>query len=87
MFVVETLGKIRRFTHTEGKSLKATGRELGISRKVLRTDETDLDMSGTVSRSQSLVPSEIGLTNCCLSMKLRHHAKLLHADRTNHFAD
>ncbi|WLE00395.1 hypothetical protein PX860_26195 (plasmid) [Agrobacterium leguminum] len=45
MLVVETISKIRRLAHVQGKSIKAICRELGISRKVvrkvLRTDETE----------------------------------------------
>ena len=45
MLVVETISKIRRLAHVQGKAIKAICRELGISRKVvrkvLRTDETE----------------------------------------------
>lgn len=45
MLVVETISKIRRLAHVQGKSIKAICWELGISRKVvrkvLRTDETE----------------------------------------------
>ena len=45
MLVVETIGKIRRLSLVQGKSIKAICRELGISRKVvrkvLRSDETE----------------------------------------------
>lgn len=34
--VVETIAKIRRLSRVHGKSIKAIGRELGISRKVVR---------------------------------------------------
>ena len=45
MLVVETISKIRRLAHVQGKSIKAICRELGISRKVvrkvLRSDEAE----------------------------------------------
>jgi len=45
MLVVETISKIRRLAHVQGKSIKAICRELGISRKVvrkvLRSEETE----------------------------------------------
>lgn len=45
MLVAETILKIRRLTHVQGKSIKVICRELGISRKlvrkILRADETE----------------------------------------------
>ena len=51
MLIVETILKIRRLAHVQGKSIKAICRELGISRKVvrkvLRTDETEFKYERT----------------------------------------
>ncbi|OYR22377.1 homeo-like domain protein [Brucella thiophenivorans] len=45
MLIVETISKIRRLAHVQGKTIKAICRELGVSRKVvrkvLRSEETD----------------------------------------------
>ncbi len=43
MLIVETISKIRRLAHVQGKTIKAICRELGVShkvvRKVLRSEE------------------------------------------------
>ena len=45
MLIVETISKIRRLAHVQGKTIKAICRELGVSRKVvrkvLRSEETE----------------------------------------------
>lgn len=45
MLIVETLSKIRRLAHVQGKLIKEICRELGVShkvvRKVLRSEETE----------------------------------------------
>lgn len=45
MLIVETISKIRRLVHVQGKTIKAICRELGVSRKVvrrvLRSEETE----------------------------------------------
>jgi len=45
MLIVETISKIRRPAHVQGKTIKAICRELGVSRKVvrrvLRSEETE----------------------------------------------
>nr|WP_235926287.1 helix-turn-helix domain-containing protein [Brucella anthropi] len=47
MLIVETISKIRRLAHVQGKTIKAICRELGVSRKVvrrvLRSEETELN--------------------------------------------
>ena len=44
MLVVETIGRVRRAHLRQGKSIKETARELGLSRntvrRILRSDET-----------------------------------------------
>ena len=41
MLVVETIARIRRAHFVQGKSIKAICRELGVSRKVLRSEVTE----------------------------------------------
>jgi len=36
MLIVETVSKLRRLAHVQGKAIKAICRELGVSRKVVR---------------------------------------------------
>ena len=44
MFIVETIGRIRRMYHVDGKTIKKIARELNISKntvkKVIRSDQT-----------------------------------------------
>jgi transposase len=60
MLVVETILKIRRLAHVQGKTIKAICRELGISRKVvrkvLRTDETEFKYERTRQPQPKLGP-------------------------------
>ncbi len=60
MLIVETILKIRRLAHVQGKSIKAICRELGISRKVvrkvLRTDETEFKYERTRQPQPKLGP-------------------------------
>lgn len=49
MFIVETIGKIRRMYHVDGKAIKAIARELNISKntvkKVIRSDQTKFELA------------------------------------------
>ncbi|MCQ1774489.1 IS21 family transposase, partial [Neorhizobium galegae] len=60
MLIVETILKIRRLAHVQGKTIKAICRELGISRKVvrkvLRTDETEFKYERTRQPQPKLGP-------------------------------
>ncbi|MCQ1772590.1 IS21 family transposase, partial [Neorhizobium galegae] len=63
MLIVETILKIRRLAHVQGKTIKAIKaicRELGISRKVvrkvLRTDETEFKYERTRQPQPKLGP-------------------------------
>ncbi len=74
MLIVETILKIRRLAHVQGKSIKAICRELGISRKVvrkvLRTDETEFKYERTVvNLSRSSVPGAVSSMECCSPMR------------------
>jgi transposase-like protein len=46
MLVVETILKIRRLAHVQGKPIKAICRELGVSRKVVRKVYVTVDDTG-----------------------------------------
>lgn len=60
MLIVETILKIRRLAHVQGKSIKAMCRELSISRKVvrkvLRNDETEFKYERTRQPQPKFVP-------------------------------
>jgi len=60
MLIVESILKIRRLAHVQGKTIKAICRELGISRKVvrkvLRSDETEFKYERTRQPQPKLGP-------------------------------
>ncbi|WP_425362671.1 helix-turn-helix domain-containing protein [Candidatus Tisiphia endosymbiont of Hybos culiciformis] len=49
MFIVETIGRIRRMYHVDGKAIKKIARELNISKntvkKVIRSDQTKFELA------------------------------------------
>ncbi|SPZ47410.1 IstA-like integrase of IS21 family [Agrobacterium tumefaciens] len=73
MLIVETILKIRRLAHVQGKTIKAICRELGISRKVvrkvLRSDETEFKYERTRQPQPKLGPGAISSMECCSPMR------------------